>query len=76
MSSPSAISYPTAVAHAVLSFSSAWAIFQVQECSFAVLGFSLYLINGVLGVLAYGKYSFKIKENLHLNSIIYIPSHK
>nr|XP_014286771.1 uncharacterized protein LOC106687410 isoform X2 [Halyomorpha halys] len=54
MSSPSAISYPTAIAHAVLSFSSAWAIFQVQECLFAVIGFSLYLINGILGVLAYG----------------------
>ncbi|XP_014286770.1 uncharacterized protein [Halyomorpha halys] len=55
MSSPSAISYPTAIAHAVLSFSSAWAIFQVQECLFAVIGFSLYLINGILGVLAYGQ---------------------
>lgn len=54
MSSASTISYPTAVAHAVLSASSAWAIFQARGCIFAVIGFALYLINGILGIVAYG----------------------
>lgn len=48
-------SYPTAIAHAVLSFSSAWALIQAKGCIFAMIGFALYLINGILGIVAYGK---------------------
>lgn len=55
MMTASTISYPTAVAHAVLSFSSAWAIFEANGYIFAIAGFLLYLVNGLLGMVAYGK---------------------
>ncbi|XP_014250074.1 uncharacterized protein LOC106667002 isoform X1 [Cimex lectularius] len=48
------LSVSTAIAHAVLSVSSAYAISQTSDCVFAVLGFVLYFINGILGIVAYG----------------------
>ncbi|KAL1124720.1 hypothetical protein AAG570_001343 [Ranatra chinensis] len=48
------ISKSTALAHVVLSLSSVWAILNTAHLPYAVVGFSLYFINGILGTFAYG----------------------
>lgn len=46
----------SAVCHGILAVSSGWALTQCLDYKFASVGFGLYLVNGVLGVLSYGEF--------------------
>ena len=46
----------SAICHGILAASSGWALSQCVEYKFAAVGFGLYLVNGVLGVLSYGEF--------------------
>jgi hypothetical protein len=48
----------TALAHIALTVTSAWAIYQAKNYTYACIGFSLYLVNGILGTVTYGQFIF------------------
>lgn len=44
-----------AISHAVLAVSSGWSLIQCNDLKFARVAFGLYLINGIVGLVTYGK---------------------